>query len=191
MDSETRRRGAADFVRALTKHFEGRVFGILSSSITSYLDTYARNPQNEWINKDVVYFLVSALASKSITARHGATATSQLINITDFYTQHVRNDLFNVDFNSFPPILVADALNFVVLFRNHLDPNTLLEIFGGQQPIAIKILSSQRRILHHYVGYAFDKLYLTKRDNVNCIGCTNIFSDFTLYGSKHSRSAVH
>lgn len=166
LDSETRRRGAADFVRALTKHFEERVFGILSASITSYLNDYLQNPGSEWIKKDVVYFLASALASKSITARHGAIATSQLINITDFYNQHVRNDLFNVDFNTFPPILVADALNFVVLFRNHLQTEALVEIFGGQQPIALNILQSQPRILHHYVGYAFDKLYTTKRDNV-------------------------
>jgi hypothetical protein len=167
LDSETRRRGAADFVRSLTKHFETRVFGILSSSINTYLNDYSQNPANEWIKKDVVYFLVSALASKAITARHGATATSQLINITDFYTQHVRNDLFNVDFNSFPPILVADALNFVVLFRNHLQPEALIEIFGGQQPVALQILASQRRILHHYMGYSFDKLYTTKRENVS------------------------
>jgi exportin-2 (importin alpha re-exporter) len=167
MDSETRRRGAADFVRSLTKHFEERVFTILSSSITEYLNAYARDPAKEWVRKDVVYFLVSALASKSITARHGATATSQLINITDFYTHHVRNDLFNVDFNTFPPILVADALNFVVLFRNHLQPQSLLELFGGSQPVTLKIFLSQRRILHHYLGYAFDKLYLTKRDNVS------------------------
>jgi exportin-2 (importin alpha re-exporter) len=167
LDSETRRRGAADFVRALSKHFEQRIFGILGTSITTYLNEYSQNPVNEWIKKDVVYFLVSALASKSITARHGATITSQLINIADFYNQHVRNDLINVDFNTFPPILIADALNFIVLFRNHLQPNSIMEVFGGQQPIALRILSSDRRILHHYVGYAFDKLYMTKRDNVS------------------------
>lgn len=166
LDVETRRRGAADFVRSLTKHFEQRVFSILSASISTYLNEYSRNPQTEWVKKDVVYFLVSALASKSITARHGATSTSQLINIADFYNQHVRNDLFNVDFNSFPPILIADALNFVVLFRNHLNVDSLLEIFGGQQPIALRILLSQRQILHHYTGYAFDKLFMTKRENV-------------------------
>jgi hypothetical protein len=154
-------------VRALTKHFEERVFRILSASINTYLNDYSQNPTTEWVKKDVVYFLVSALASKAITARHGATATSQLINITDFYAQHVRNDLFNVDFNTFPPILIADALNFVVLFRNHLQAEALIEIFGGQQPIVLRILNSQRRILHHYMGYSFDKLYTTKRDNVN------------------------
>ncbi|KAI6176335.1 Exportin-2 [Aphelenchoides bicaudatus] len=174
LDSETRRRGAADFVRSLTKHFEERVFGILSKSITSYLNDYSQNPSKEWVKKDVVYFLVSALASKATTARHGATSTSQLINITDFYAQYVRNDLFNVDFNTFPPILIADALNFVVLFRNHLQPNAILEIFGGQQPVSLQILNSQRRILHHYVSYAFDKIYMIKRDNAPLLSSQNI-----------------
>jgi len=174
LDSETRRRGAADLVRALTKHFEERVFGILSTSINEYLADYTRNPTGEWEKKDVVYFLVSALASKTVTARHGATTTSQLINIADFYAQYVRNDLFNIDVNSFPPILIADALNFVVLFRNHLQTDLILEIFGGQQPAALRILTSRCRILHHYVGYAFDKVYTIKRDNAPLISHHNI-----------------
>ncbi|KAI6204653.1 hypothetical protein M3Y94_00701100 [Aphelenchoides besseyi] len=173
-DLETRRRGATDFVRALTKHFEVKVFSLLSTSIQSHLTSYAQNPAGEWLRKDVVYFLVSALASKATTERHGATSTSQLLNITDYYSTHVRNDLFNIDFNSYPPILIADAINFVVLFRNHFQPEIVLEIFSGAEPVALGILNSSQFILHHYVGYAFDKIYLTKRDEVPLFNSQNI-----------------
>lgn len=149
-------------MRALTKHFEAEVFEILGNSIRAFMQEYASDPQ-KWMRKDVVYFLVSALASKSTTARQGATSTSQLINVTDFYAQYVRSDLFNVEFNSHPPILVADALNFLVLFRNHFDSAVLLEVFGGTEPVVLRILQSRTRILHHYVGYAFDKLFTTQR----------------------------
>ncbi|KAI6188886.1 Exportin-2 [Aphelenchoides besseyi] len=173
-DLETRRRGATDFVRALTKHFEVKVFSLLSTSIQSHLTAYAQNPAGEWLRKDVVYFLVSALASKATTERHGATSTTQLLNITDYYSTHVRNDLFNIDFNSYPPILIADALNFVVLFRNHFQPEIILEIFGGAEPPALGVLNSSQLILHHYVGYAFDKMYMTKRGEIPIFNSQNI-----------------
>ena len=161
-DLETRRRGATEFVRALTKHFEKEVFEILGNSIRGFMGEYASDVQ-KWTRKDVVYFLVSALASKSTTARLGAITTSELINVTDFYAQYVRADLFGIDFNAHPPILVADALNFLVLFRNHFDSAVLLEVFGGNDPIVLRILQSQTRVLHHYVGYAFDKLFSTQK----------------------------
>lgn len=78
-DLETRRRGATDFVRALCKHFETEIFQILSGTINSYLEDYRQNPVQNIVKKDAVYFLVSAMASKSTTARHGATSTSQLV----------------------------------------------------------------------------------------------------------------
>ncbi|KAI6228709.1 Exportin-2 [Aphelenchoides fujianensis] len=173
-DLETRRRGATDFVRALTKHFEPEVFKLLSQSIGEYLAAYSANPAQEWLRKDVVYFLVSALASKEKTKRHGATSTSELIPITGYFNEHVRTDLFNVDFNSYPPILVADALNFVVLFRNQLEPQVLLEIFGGAEAPAVRILASDVNILHHYLGYAFDKLCSIQRQEIPLFNAQNI-----------------
>ncbi|CAD5230408.1 unnamed protein product [Bursaphelenchus xylophilus] len=165
LDLETRRRGAVDFVRALTKYFENDVFNVLGQAITQYLNEFQSNPTQNWIKKDVVYFLVSALASKSTTARQGATSVSQLINIHDFYNSFVRPELVEVDVNSYPPILIADALNFVVLFRNQLDPQVLIEAFGKPNAYARRILGSDKVILHHFLGYAFDKLATVKKNN--------------------------
>lgn len=78
-DRETRRRGASDFVRALCKNFEQQVVQILGGTIGEFLGEYAQNPQENWRRKDVIYCLVTAMASKGETERFGATTTSQIV----------------------------------------------------------------------------------------------------------------
>ncbi|KAI6224197.1 hypothetical protein M3Y95_00857500 [Aphelenchoides besseyi] len=156
----TRRRGATDLVCALTKHFEVDVFDLLVRPA----NVCEKTPSTPWFRLWV---------SKGSTKRHGATSTSELFNINDHYNTHVRNDLFNIDFNLHPPILIADAINFVVLFRDHLQPE-IIEIFGGAKPVALGILNSSQFILHDYLGYAFDKIYLTKRDEVPLFNSQNV-----------------
>lgn len=78
-DLETRRRGASDFVKALCKFFEPQVFQLLSSTLSSFLAYYQQDPSYNFLNKDVVYYLVSAMATKTTTTKYGATSTSQLV----------------------------------------------------------------------------------------------------------------
>lgn len=66
-------------MRALCRNFETEIFEILKNSIGVYLQEYAQNPQQNWTKKDIVYNLVCAMASKTVTARQGATSTSQLV----------------------------------------------------------------------------------------------------------------
>lgn len=77
---ETRRRGASDFVKALCKFFEPQIFQILSGTINNFLTAYQQDPANNFINKDVVYCLVTAMATKTTTVKYGATTTSQLVS---------------------------------------------------------------------------------------------------------------
>ena len=76
---ETRRRGAVEFVRALCKHFEQELCVLLSNVIQDFLEKYKQNPTQNFVFKDLVYFLVSALASKGATSRSGSTDTRQLV----------------------------------------------------------------------------------------------------------------
>uniref|UniRef100_A0A915EKA4 Exportin-2 central domain-containing protein n=1 Tax=Ditylenchus dipsaci TaxID=166011 RepID=A0A915EKA4_9BILA len=105
------------------------------------------------------------MASKATTARYGATSTSQLINVSDFYEQYVRGDLLDGDANHIP-ILRTDALKYLVLFRNQLTPNFIIECFCGKNNqhdnSIIRLLSSEHILLHHYVGYAVERLLLMK-----------------------------
>ncbi|KHJ83334.1 Cse1, partial [Oesophagostomum dentatum] len=71
-DSCTRRRGAIELVRALCRRFEERLVPILAQIVQSLCS------DGEWMKLDVVYCLVTAIASKTETAKSGATSTSQL-----------------------------------------------------------------------------------------------------------------
>ncbi|VDM43721.1 unnamed protein product [Toxocara canis] len=156
-DIDTRRRGASDFVRALCRRFEGPVTGILSAVITSFLEECARDLNENWLKKDLIYCLVTAMATKTETARFGATSTSDLVNIVDFYQTHVRCDLFDDDVNRLP-ILKADSLKYVVTFRNQLKPEQLIEVVNAVP----KLLASSHAILHQYAAYALERIMLVK-----------------------------
>ncbi|ETN75871.1 Cse1 [Necator americanus] len=86
-DSCTRRRGAIDLVRALCRKYEERLVPILAQIVQSLCS------DGDWMKLDVVYCLVTAIASKTETAKSGATSTSQLINVADYYAGQVRGHL--------------------------------------------------------------------------------------------------
>lgn len=56
------------------------------------LEQYAVNEQN-WRSKDAAMFLVTTLASRGSTQRHGTTKISELVNIEEFTTLHVLPEL--------------------------------------------------------------------------------------------------
>ncbi|GMS97107.1 hypothetical protein PENTCL1PPCAC_19282, partial [Pristionchus entomophagus] len=154
-DSGTRRKGAVDLVRALCREYEGDLMPILSAVVTSFV-----SDAGNWMKKDVVYCLVRAMASRTETSRQGATTTSQLINIVDYYSSNVRGELCAAEVNDVP-ILKADALKFVVLFRNQLPPEALQEAIAAIE----NLFTSQHTVVHKYAAYAVERLLLVKHNN--------------------------
>jgi len=57
------------------------------------LTQYSQNPSGSWKSKDAAIYLVTSLAAKGQTQRHGITQTNQLVNIVDFYTTYILPDL--------------------------------------------------------------------------------------------------
>jgi hypothetical protein len=57
------------------------------------LQKYKDSPWQNWRDKDTVLYLVTSLASKGQTQRHGITQTSQLVDLTSFTTEHVLPEL--------------------------------------------------------------------------------------------------
>ncbi|CAG9533563.1 unnamed protein product [Cercopithifilaria johnstoni] len=157
-DIGTRRRGASDFLRALCRRpDESRILGILSGVLQSFLEESVADLTNNWLKKDVVYCLITAVAVKAETVKHGATVTSDLVDVVDFYQVHVYSDLFMDNINALP-ILKTDALKYVVVFRNHLRPDHLIEVISA----FLKLLSSRHAILHQYTAYALERLMLVR-----------------------------
>lgn len=76
------------------------------------LATYGEKPNECWRNKVAAIYLVTTLSAKGHTARHGATQINELVNITEFYQNHILPELQNQD----------GKLQFLVciLFKDHI-----------------------------------------------------------------------
>ncbi|WAR24262.1 LOW QUALITY PROTEIN: XPO2-like protein, partial [Mya arenaria] len=96
-DVDTRRRAACDLVQALCKVVEGPVIQNFSQYVQALLAEYAADPGQRWRSKDAAIYLVTSLAAKAQTQKHGITQTSELVNITDFYNSHIAPDLQKAD----------------------------------------------------------------------------------------------
>lgn len=61
------------------------------------LQKYSENPGQNWRSKDAALYLVTSLAAKGQTEKHGVTQSSQLVNLTDFCSQHIIPELEKPD----------------------------------------------------------------------------------------------
>jgi len=50
------------------------VVAIISAYVAEMLQVYGTNPQKNWRQKDVVLFLVTTLASRAQTKKHGTSS---------------------------------------------------------------------------------------------------------------------
>ncbi len=66
-----------------------QVTNLFSGYVGGMLGEHAANPAQNWKAKDCALYLVTALTVRGRTAAQGATATNQLVNISDFFNQQV------------------------------------------------------------------------------------------------------
>ncbi len=93
MEADTRRKAASEFCRSLMEFFAAEVTTIVSRYIAQYLEQYRADPHANWKQKDTAIYLLTSIASKSSTAQHGVTATNDLVDIVDFFSNNVFADL--------------------------------------------------------------------------------------------------
>ncbi|XP_015789619.1 exportin-2 [Tetranychus urticae] len=158
-DTDTRRRAACDLVKALSRYFEAQITHIFSQYIQKMLADFAANPKKNWKNKDAAIYLVTALSVKGSTVRTGTTQTSELVNIVEFYTNVIKQDLDDTN-PDYPPVLKADALKYIMTFRNQLP---LEELIVPALPTIIAHLASPNIVVHSYAAHAIERL-LTMRE---------------------------
>lgn len=160
-DIDTRRRAACDLVRGLCKFFEGPVTAIFSGYVSSMLDQYAKDPAKNWKHKDASIYLVTSLASKAQTQKHGITQANELVNLTEFFVNHILTDLKSPNVNEFP-VLKADAIKYVMIFRSQLPKEHLLQAM----PLLINHLLANSIVQHTYAAHALERLF-TMRGGAN------------------------
>uniref|UniRef100_A0A8D0HSG7 Exportin-2 n=1 Tax=Sphenodon punctatus TaxID=8508 RepID=A0A8D0HSG7_SPHPU len=159
-DIDTRRRAACDLVRGLCKFFEGPVTGIFSGYVNSMLQEYAKNPSVNWKHKDAAIYLVTSLASKAQTQKHGITQANELVNLTEFFVNHILPDLKSANVNEFP-VLKADGIKYIMIFRNQVPKEQLLVSI----PLLINHLQAESIVVHTYAAHALERLFTMRGTN--------------------------
>lgn len=160
-DVDTRRRSACDLVRALSRHFEPQITSIFGQYIQSMLAQYANDPRRTWKSKDAAIFLVTSMAVKGSTSRLGATTTSELVNVLDFFTNFLRLELERPNLNELP-VLRADALKYLVTFRNQLPAE---QVLIPMLPVIVNHLAADSIVVHSYAANAIEKILSLRAGN--------------------------
>ncbi len=116
-ETDTRRQAATDFTKALMHHFEGQVTAIIGGHIQSFLADYSANPAANWKSKDTAIYLLTSIASRGSNALQGVTSTNTLVDVVQFFSQNVFQDL-QAGAAVSHPILIVDAIKYLYTFRN-------------------------------------------------------------------------
>lgn len=194
-DVDTRRKSACDLVKVLAKQFENDIIRVFSEYIKVMLDSFASNPKDYWKNKDAAIYLVTAICVKGSTVKYGTTQTTNLVNIVDFYNTFIKGDIDNTDDINSLPVLRADALKYIMTFRNQLPFN---DIIVPALPILIKHLGCSSVVVHTYAANTIEKIFamkdaykedLIKPEHIQPILevlITSLFGTLTLEGSSEN-----
>ncbi len=119
-DLATRRHAAADVLQALVSSgHEANTTKVVGSWIETGLKEYGNNRTENWRSKDSAIYLLTAVATKGSTSQHGVTSTNTLVNVIDFFSNHVYEDLQSSS-GDVHPILQVDAIRFLLTFRNQV-----------------------------------------------------------------------
>ncbi|KAK4047158.1 importin-alpha export receptor [Microbotryomycetes sp. JL201] len=158
--SETRRQAASDFTKALMEQFESQITAIITRYVGAYLQQYAANPTANWKSKDTAIFLLTSIASRGSTAQQGVTSTNALVDVVQFFSEHILPDLQAAP-NSVHPIIQADAIKFLYTFRNQLTKEQLLSVL----PLLNPHLANPHFVIHTYAAITIERMLFIKQQN--------------------------
>jgi exportin-2 (importin alpha re-exporter) len=153
--TDTRRGVTCSLVNAMCKHFEAATSQLCMAEIESALS------KSDWKSKDAAIYLFIALAVKAETRAGGVQVINPAVNVIEFFQKAVLPDLQVVTAAnvSKKPILLADLLKFVLVFRNQLPKEAYAVLF----PILNTMLTSTDCIVHTYAASCVEK-FLTVKD---------------------------
>ncbi|KZV93299.1 importin alpha re-exporter [Exidia glandulosa HHB12029] len=158
-DTTTRRTAAAELLRALVSSSkEATVTSVVGAWIGASLQRYSTNQTDNWKDKDAAIYVLTAVASKGATSLHGVTSTSMLIDVVQFFGQHIAQDLQAAP-GSVHPILQVDAIRFLNTFRSQLTKDQLLQVL----PLLMRHLLSEHYVCFTYAAIAIERILFIKK----------------------------
>jgi len=156
-DIGTRRHSACNLVRALCRFYEGPVTTLFSSYITAMLAKYTENPKDNWKEKDSALYLITAIASKTKTARQGITKTSELVNVAEIFNSQCLPELQKPDLTN-SPVIRADIIRFLTTFRSILPREVVVSCL----PLLTSHLTVPSHVVHTYAAHSLEKILVLK-----------------------------
>ncbi|KAI0124261.1 CAS/CSE protein [Xylariales sp. AK1849] len=164
-DTDSRRRAATDFLRTLQEKFETLVTGVAGKYINHYLEQGKTN----WKDKDTAVSLFLSIAAKgAVTAGQGVKTVNSLVNVVDFFQQHIATDLIN---SGVEPISKVDAIKYLYTFRSQLTKEQWQAAF---QPL-IQNMGSDNYVVYTYAAIAVERvLFLTDDTGVHVFSRSDI-----------------
>ncbi|BES95153.1 CAS/CSE protein, C-terminus [Nesidiocoris tenuis] len=164
-DIETRRRAACDLVKILAIHFDEQVSKIFSQYVQRMLEEY-RASEDKWRQKDTALYIVTCLAERGSTNKHGVTKTCSMVNLADFANMSIFPELAK-DANT-SPVIKADCIKYIIKFRSVLPP----EMLQQSLPALIQHCSAKATVVHTYAALALEKLMIVRCNDVLIINKT-------------------
>lgn len=155
-DTETRRRGSVELVKGLCMYYEQPVTSIFSAYVQEML-----SPQSDWRKRDTAIYVVTALGWKRGTVAGGATETSSLINVVEFFQKFVMPELNKNGTNPSDldtPIFTADLIKFVISFRNQIPK----EDCGAVIMLCVKLLGAKEPVVRTYAAACIERILTVK-----------------------------
>ncbi|KAJ7224424.1 CAS/CSE protein [Mycena pura] len=175
-DGRTRRQAAADVLKALVgsgfeREATAEVEKWVQMGLAQYNSTSVQNrvEGQEWKAKDGAVFLMMAVATRGSTSQHGVTSTNALVDVVQFFSNHVFADL-DAQEGSVHPILQVDAIRYLLSFRNQLTKPQLLSVL----PVLVRHLTSQNYVTYTYAAITVERILSIRRDNANLFAQADI-----------------
>ena len=116
-NSMSRKNGAGDLIIGLRKYYEGPVTQLLGGYINELFNQYKLDRSRNWKQKDAALCLLTSLTVSGSTRLQGVTVVNTMIPIENVFNEHVLPELLSEDSH---PVIQADALRFVITFRNQV-----------------------------------------------------------------------
>ena len=182
-DQDTRRRCAIELIRSLLKFHLIPMTELCLTYINAMLTHY--HTTNDWKAKDAALNLILAVSVKSSNNLSGAGTLNTNINILSIFEIHVLPEIQqqqNSNNNAYinhHPIVKADAIKLVCLFRSHLPKQLLLSII----PFLIQFMYSKYIVIQTYAAMTIERFLCIKDkisiDNSNSSGSTKTINRIT------------
>ena len=177
-DSDTRRRGACELVRALTGKFPEVMTSSVSGYVGALLQQHASDPAANWKAKDAAVTLVVALLVKAKSAARGATELNELgLSVVDFFNTQIAPELARAAADGGTSgndvgtaVTRADALKFVTVFRGFLPKAAV----APHLPAIVACLRASQNVTHTYAANCLDKLLAVRETSAVSTNGTDV-----------------